>query len=159
MVSVGPLLVSGWSKECEDVGGLLLQGPSEGSGLGQAGWDSMGEFGDQGLHLGLARGGVGFAVGGDHLLVDVLGGLDLDMVIVGEQRLEGGLVVARSVVRCWCGGGGGPGTGDRRPGRGAWGVLVGRGAGIGPGRPWRGGRCGMGPSPLSRSGVSRWRRS
>ena len=108
MVSVGPLLVSGWSKECEDVGGLLLQGPSEGSGLGQAGWDSMGEFGDQGLHLGLARGGVGFAVGGDHLLVDVLGGLDLDMVIVGEQRLEGGLVVARSVVRCWCGGAAGP---------------------------------------------------
>ena len=116
----------------------------------------MGEFGDQGLRLGLARGGVGFAVGGDHLLVDVLGGLDLDMVIVGEQRLEGGLVVARSAVRCWCGG---PGTGDRRPGRGACGVLVGRGAGIGSGRFRRGGRCGMGPSLSLRSGVSRWRRS
>ena len=83
MVSVGPLLVSGWSKKCEDVGGLLLQGPSEGSGLGQAGWDSMGEFGDQGLRPGLARGGVGFAVGGDHLLVDVPGGLDLD---IGYRR-------------------------------------------------------------------------
>ena len=43
----------------------------------------MGEFGDQGLRLGLARGGVGFAVGGDHLLVDVPGGLDLD---VGYRR-------------------------------------------------------------------------
>ena len=41
------------------------------------------------------------------------------LVIVGEQRLEGGFVVARSVVRCWCGGCGGPGTGDRRTGRGA----------------------------------------
>ena len=56
MVSVGPLLVPGWSKECEDVGGPFLQGPSEGSDLGQAGRDSMGEFGDQGLHPGLARG-------------------------------------------------------------------------------------------------------
>ena len=34
MVLVGSLLVSGWLKECVDVGGLLLQGPSEGSGLG-----------------------------------------------------------------------------------------------------------------------------
>jgi hypothetical protein len=83
MVSVGPLLVWGWSKECEDVGGPFLQGPSEGSGLGQAGRDGMGEFGDQGLHPGLARGGVGFAVGGDHLLVDVPGGLDFD---VGYRR-------------------------------------------------------------------------
>ena len=39
------------------------------------------------------------------------------LVIVGEQRLEGGLVVARSVVRCWCGG---PGTGDRLPGALTW---------------------------------------
>lgn len=46
MVSVGLLLVPGWSKECEDVGGPFLQGPSEGSDLGQAGRDSMGEFGD-----------------------------------------------------------------------------------------------------------------
>ena len=83
MVSVGSLLVSGWSKECEDVGGLLLQGPSEGSDLGQAGRENMDEFGDQGLRPGLARRGVGFAVGGDHLLVDVPGGLDLD---VGYRR-------------------------------------------------------------------------
>ena len=83
MVSVGPLLVSGWSKKCEDVGGPFLQGPSEGSGLGQAGRDGMGGFGDQGLHPGLARGGVGLAVGGDHLLVDVPGGLDFD---VGYRR-------------------------------------------------------------------------
>ena len=70
-------------EEREDVGGPFLQGPSEGGGLGQAGRDGMGEFGDQGLHPGLARGGVGFAVGGDHLLVDVLGGLDFD---IGYRR-------------------------------------------------------------------------
>ena len=37
--------------------------------------------------------------------------------------------------------------------------FVGRGAGIGPGRPEQGGRQGTGPSLPSRLGVPRWRRS
>ena len=83
---VGPLLVPGWSKKTK-ICAAAIRGSSEGSDLDQAGRDSMGEFGVQGLHPGLARGGVGLVVGGDHLLVDVPGGLDLDMVIAGEQRV------------------------------------------------------------------------
>ena len=52
IASVGPLLVWGVVEEREDVGGPFLQSPSEGSDLGQAGRDGMGEFGDQGLHPG-----------------------------------------------------------------------------------------------------------
>ncbi len=44
------------------------------------------------FHPGLAGGRVGFAVGSDHLLVDVPGGFDLDVVIVGEQRVEAGVL-------------------------------------------------------------------
>ena len=35
-----------------------------------------------------AAGPVGFAVGGDHALVDAPGRFDLDVLVVGEQRLE-----------------------------------------------------------------------
>lgn len=103
----------------------------------------MGELGDPGLRPDFAHCGVGLTVDGDHLLVNV----------------PGGLVVARSVDRCRRGGRSGPGTGDRRPGRGARGVLVRRGAGIGPGRPGQGGRHGAVPSLPSRLGLPRWRRS
>ena len=40
------------------------------------------------LHQLAAAGAVGVAVGGDHALVDAPGRLDLDVVVVGEQRVE-----------------------------------------------------------------------
>lgn len=53
---------------------------------------------DQLDHQLAARGPVGVPVGGDHPLVDAPGGLDLDVLIDGEQgRESGGLLVGEQV--------------------------------------------------------------
>ena len=49
--------------------------------------DVVAERGDHTGHQDPSTGSVGFAVGGDHLVVDAPGRLDLEMVIVSEQDL------------------------------------------------------------------------
>ncbi len=54
------------------------------NGWGHTLADRLDELG----HQLAALGPVGFAVGGDHPLVDAPGGLDLDMLVAGEERFE-----------------------------------------------------------------------
>jgi hypothetical protein len=85
------LLVPGRS-EYADTSAALLQRPAERDQLGEGFRDAATERGDQCLHLLAAAGAVGVAVGGDHALVDVPGGLDLDVFVVREQFVESGLL-------------------------------------------------------------------
>lgn len=71
----------------EDVSGPLVQGAAQHDSLLQSGGDTAADGVDDGLHADASRGPVGFPVGSDHLLVDAPGGLDLDVVIAGEQGL------------------------------------------------------------------------
>ena len=66
----------------------LFQGPAEGDDLAQAVGHAPADRVDQLGHELASLGAVGFAVGGDHPLVDAPGGLDLDVVVVGEQLLQ-----------------------------------------------------------------------
>src|SRR3546814_17809572 len=71
----------------QDVGGALLQGPTEGDDLGECLRDVVAERLDQPGHL-LATGGtVGFAVGADPVLVDTPGRFDRDVLGFGDQGL------------------------------------------------------------------------
>ena len=93
MASVGAVRRAGPVEEREDVRGALLEGPAELADLGQRGRDAAGDGVDHGLHHGLAMLVVGFAVGGDHALVDAPGRLDLDVLRDREQGFETGLLL------------------------------------------------------------------
>jgi hypothetical protein len=69
-------------------GGPLLQRPAQGDHLAQGRRNAAADRGDELDHECAAAGAVGFAVGGDHPLVDAPGGFDLDVVVGGEQRLQ-----------------------------------------------------------------------
>ena len=88
IASVGPLPVRGPVEVGQDVGGPVLQRPPEPDDLAQGGRDVVADGGDQPGHELTALGPVGFAVGGDHALIDGPGGFDLDVLIDGEQRVE-----------------------------------------------------------------------
>jgi hypothetical protein len=80
------------------VSGSLAQGAAELGDLDQRPGDAGAERLDQLDHQLAARGWVGVPVGGDHPLVDASGGLDLDVLIDGEQgRESGGLLVGEQV--------------------------------------------------------------
>jgi len=95
----------------QHVCGALLQGASEGDDLARRGRDAVADRLDQLLHRLLALGPVGFAVGGDHPLVDAPGRLYLDVLIdrelvgqpllllVGEQVRSGVQGPPRGVER------------------------------------------------------------
>ena len=89
----GAVRRAGPVEEREDVCGALLEGPAELADLGQRGRDAAGDGVDHGLHHGLAMLLVGFAVGGDHALVDAPGRLDLDVLRDREQGFETGLLL------------------------------------------------------------------
>src|SRR5674476_509577 len=72
----------------QDVGGSLVQRPAERDDLAQGGRNVVADGGDQPGHELAALGPVGFAVGSDHALVDGPGGLDLDVLVGGEQVVE-----------------------------------------------------------------------
>jgi len=78
-----------WAVEVgQDVGGALGQGPPEGDELGQRARNALSERLDELRHQRSASGAVGFAVGGDHALVDRPGRLDLDVLVGGEQLVQ-----------------------------------------------------------------------
>ena len=70
----------------QDVGGTLLEGPAQSADFGERSGDAAGEGFDDLGHLLPTAGPVGFAVGGDHALVDPPGRLDLHVLITPEQR-------------------------------------------------------------------------
>jgi len=83
----------------EDVDGVLGQGPSEGDEFAQRVWDSVTDRVDQLLHQLPSPGSVGFAVGGDHALVDAPGDLDLDVRVGLEQMAPATRAMPRIRVR------------------------------------------------------------
>jgi len=72
----------------QDVGGAGVQGPPEGVQLAQRSGDTVAQRRDELRHQRSASGAVGFAVGGDHALVDAPGRLDLDVLVAGEQVVQ-----------------------------------------------------------------------
>ena len=72
----------------QDVGGALLQGPPQGADLLQRGGNTGADRGDELGHERSAGLAVRCAVGGDHLLVDAPGGLDLYVLLGREERLD-----------------------------------------------------------------------
>jgi len=72
----------------QDVGGSLLEGPPERDDLFQRVGNAVADALDELPHELTTPGLVGFAVVGDHALVDAPGGLDLDVFIGGEQGFE-----------------------------------------------------------------------
>ena len=78
----------------QHVGGALLQGPAERDAArsSAAGTPALTDV-DHACHQLAAAGAVGFAVGGDHPLVDAPGGLDLDVLLDGEQALQSVLLL------------------------------------------------------------------
>src|SRR5262249_57290503 len=80
------------------VSGSLAQGAAKLGDLDQRPGDAGAERPDQLDHQLAARGWAGVPVGGDHPLVDAPGGLDLDVLIDGEQGRESAacLSVSRS---------------------------------------------------------------
>jgi hypothetical protein len=76
IASAGPLEVPGAVEAGQDVDGALLPRPPEGDDLGQCGGDAVAGRFDQLARQLAALGSVGFAVGGDHPLVDPPGRLD-----------------------------------------------------------------------------------
>jgi hypothetical protein len=100
--------------------------------------DAVAERGDEPAHQLAAAVAVGFAVGGDHGLVDGPGGFDLDVLIAAEQSLEPGCCLSLSRS--------GPVCSIRRElnngsrcGPGGRADPAGCGGGTGPGRRRRGG--------------------
>ena len=84
VAGAGPVEVGQYVK------GPLFQCAAEGDDLAQRSGHADAEGFDQFLHQLPAGGAVGFAVGGDHVLVDRPGGFDLDVTVVGEQLVEPG---------------------------------------------------------------------
>ena len=68
----------------QDVGGALLQGAPQGSEFAERGGNAGAQRGDEFGHECSAGRAVRGAVGGDHLLVDAPGGLDLDVLLDSE---------------------------------------------------------------------------
>ena len=158
MASVGPVGGAGTVEVGQDVGGALLEGPPERDDLFQHVGNAVADALDELPHELTTPGLVGFAVGGDHALVDVPGGLDLDVFIGGEQGFEPlALLVGEEVGSSVQG----PASGEQRVafGRGARRCFAGCGGGTCRGRRRRGVRRGRGPSPRRRRAVPRPRRS
>ena len=83
----------------QHVSGSLARGAAKLGDLDERPGDAGAERLDQLDHQLAARGWVGVPVGGDHPLVDAPGGLDLDVLIDGEQSREsGGLLVGEQVM-------------------------------------------------------------
>lgn len=72
----------------QDIGGAFLQRVSQHGDFPQRGGDALADRGDQLGHQVLALRAVGFAVGGDHTLVDAPGRVDLDVLVGREQGLQ-----------------------------------------------------------------------
>jgi hypothetical protein len=86
---LGGAVAGAWSVEVgQYVDGSLLQGPTQRDELGQRLRNPTAERIDQVHHQLAATDSVGLPVGGDHALVDAPGRFDLDVRVVGEQRLE-----------------------------------------------------------------------
>ena len=143
----------------EYVGGTLVQGAAERGELDQGFRYATAERGDQRGHQLSAAGAVGFAVGGDHPLVDAPGRFDLDVVLAREQLFEAGLLLVGEQVSA--GVQGPPGSVERVGGATAVSVQVQLDAASAAVQPRRrpGGPRGRGPSPRPRPGVPRWWRS
>ena len=83
----------------QDVARSLLQCPSEPVQFGQGCGDAVADRLDQSAHQFAGSGPVGFAVGGDHALVDAPGGFDLDVLVGLEQGREPVLLLVGEQVR------------------------------------------------------------
>jgi hypothetical protein len=94
-----PVGRAGPVEEREDVGGALLELAAELADLHERGGDAAGDGIDDGCHQLLRRLPIGFAVGGDHALVDAPGRLDLDVLGDREQCLETGLLPVSEQLR------------------------------------------------------------
>jgi len=83
----------------EHVRGPLLEGPPQPSQLGQRGRHVVAQVVDGGPHELAASGAVGVAVGADHPLIDPPGGLDVDVFLDREQRVQpGGLLLGEQAL-------------------------------------------------------------
>lgn len=82
IASAGPVEVG------QHVRGAGVQGPTQAPQLDQGDRDALTKSLDHRDHRFSGMGPVGVAVGGDHPLIDAPGGLDLDVVIAGEQGDE-----------------------------------------------------------------------
>ena len=80
------------------VGGAALEGPAERDELGQRSGDACAEGVDERAHRGASVTPVGVAVGGDHLLVDAKGRLDLHVRVDREQPGEPGVLLVGEQV-------------------------------------------------------------
>ena len=89
----GTVAGAGPVEEREHVDGALLQCPAELAQFDKSGRDTACEGVDELLHDELPESPIRFPVGGDHPLIDAPGRLDLDMLLVGEQLLEAGLLL------------------------------------------------------------------
>ena len=72
----------------QNVGSASGQGAAQAGDLLDPGWHAGGDLADQAAYQAFALGGVGVAVGADHLLVDRPGHLHGRMALVSEQRVE-----------------------------------------------------------------------
>jgi len=88
-----PIRCAGTVEVGEHVDRTLGQGPAESADLFQTGWDTAADRGDQVLHHRLAPCSVGIAVCGDHPLVDAPRGLDRDVLLDLEERIESGCLL------------------------------------------------------------------
>ena len=88
----GAVAGGGPVEEREDVVAACGQGLAESYDLDQAGGNARSDRRDQPGHDLCAFGSTAGAVGGDHGLVDVPGGLDLDMPIITEQFIQASLL-------------------------------------------------------------------
>ena len=84
----GSVAGSGPVEVSQHVDGPLGERAAQGDQLGQRLRHSMAERVDDLDHQLAASDPVGLPVGGDHALVDAPGSFDLDVRVVGEQRLE-----------------------------------------------------------------------
>jgi hypothetical protein len=92
MASVGPLEV-GPVEVGEHVTGPGVESPAELGDLDEGGGDPIGETVDESSKRLTALGGIGGAVGGDHLLVDAPGDLHGGVGLVGEEGVEAGALL------------------------------------------------------------------
>ena len=92
MASVGPLLAPGWVNQARMSSRRRCRGPSELGELVEAGGDTAAEAVDDPGHGRLPGGLVGVAVGGDDVLVDAPADLDRQVLVVGEEGGEPGLL-------------------------------------------------------------------
>jgi hypothetical protein len=102
----------------EHVVATLLQRSSGCDQLAERSRDAVAEGLDELDHERASAGAVGFAVGGDHLLVDGRGRLDLDVLIGREQCEQAVLLLAGKQVGTGMQGPPGPARGGRPCGLG-----------------------------------------